>query len=71
MDILIPFGIGILFQQILKHPGVKHMTDNTQKDTKKSGIVSKLMGALKGKEGGCCCCGGTKIVPKKGEKKDE
>jgi len=46
------------------------MTDTTQKESKKSGIVSKLMGALKGKEGGCCCCG-TKIVPKKGEKKDE
>lgn len=45
------------------------MTDNAQKESKKSGIVSKLMGALKGGEGGCCC--GTKIVPKKEEKKDE
>jgi hypothetical protein len=70
MDSLIPFGIGILFQQILKLHGVNQMADNTQKDSKKSGIVSKLMGALKGKEGGCCCCG-TKIVPKKEEKKGE
>ena len=70
MDILIPFGIGILFQQILKRADVKHMAENTQKKTEKSGIVSKLMGALKGKDCGCCCCG-TKIVPKKGEKKDE
>ncbi|WP_298665717.1 hypothetical protein [uncultured Methanofollis sp.] len=46
------------------------MAENTQKKTEKSGIVSKLMGALKGKDCGCCCCG-TKIVPKKGEKKDE
>lgn len=46
------------------------MTDNTQKESKKSGIVSKLMDALKGGEGGCCCCG-TKIVPKKEEKKSE